>query len=115
VDFATDPLIWVSAAPELCAKFRRACPPEEDAMMYWGCWDGAAQMPWFGMILGPLAMIVALVIAGLAIAYGLRAFGLGWGSPTPARSALEILKERFARGEIDRNQYEDGKRLLSTP
>jgi putative membrane protein len=82
--------------------------------MYWGCWDGA-HVPWLGMILGPVAMIAALVIAGLLIAYALRAFGLASRGPLAGRSALDILKERFARGEIDRSQYEEAKRLLSAP
>ena len=54
-------------------------------MMYWGCWDSTAHVQWFGMMLGPIALIVALVIAGLAIAYVLRAFGPGVSGSPPAR------------------------------
>lgn len=69
-------------------------------------------MPWFGMIFGPIIMIVFLVIAvmiGLAL---MRAFGMappGWSS----RRALEILEERFAKGEIDEDEFEEKKSLLS--
>ena len=80
-------------------------------------------MPWVGMIFGPLMMIVFLVIAvliGLAL---LRAFGLGppwWhdrGGHTgreSSRRALEILEERFARGEIDKEEFEEKKASLVT-
>ena len=30
----------------------------------------------------------------------------------PAAGALDILKERFARGEINQSEYEDRRRLL---
>jgi putative membrane protein len=72
-------------------------------------WDGSAA-PWYGMIFGPIMMIGFVVLAVLIIAWLLRVFGLGW---QPGRSALDILKERFARGEINQAEYEDRKRLLS--
>jgi putative membrane protein len=31
----------------------------------------------------------------------------------PARTALDILNERFARGEIDQAEYEEKRRLIS--
>jgi putative membrane protein len=43
----------------------------------------------------------------------LRAFGLGWQSSTQEKSALDILKDRFARGEINRAEYEEHRQLLS--
>lgn len=81
-------------------------------MMYG--WSDGSSAPWYGMIFGPIMMIIFLVLTVLIIAWALRAFGLGWqsdlqGSNTP----LDTLKHRFARGEIDRAEYEDRRKLLS--
>ncbi|HEV8680238.1 MAG TPA: SHOCT domain-containing protein [Stellaceae bacterium] len=80
-------------------------------MMHWW-WDSGA-LPWFGMILGPLIMFGGLALAVLVVVYLVRALGPGPTRPDPERSALDILQERFARGEIDRAEYEDRKRTLS--
>lgn len=81
-------------------------------MMY-GWWDGASA-PWYGMIFGPITMIFFVVLTVLIIAWVLRAFGLGWQPDSqPANTPLDTLKHRFARGEIDRAEYEDRKKLLS--
>jgi len=51
----------------------------------------------------------------VALFWGLMAAVRGGGgnasSDTP-RSALEILKERYARGEIDREEFENRKKDL---
>ena len=73
-------------------------------------WWGASSAPWYGMMFGPIMMIGFVVLAVLVIAWLLRVFGLSWQQ---GHSALDILKERFARGEIDRAEYEDRKRLVS--
>jgi putative membrane protein len=82
-------------------------------MMYW--WDYGASPPWYGMFLGPLMMIIFLVVAALIIVWVVRASGAGRQSAWRRKSALDILQERFARGEIDRNEYEERKQLLSGP
>jgi putative membrane protein len=81
-------------------------------MMY-GWWDYGASPPWYGTIFGPIMMIVFPVMAALIIAWVLRAFGVGWQSSTEGKSPLEILKDRLARGEINRAEYEERKQLLS--
>ena len=80
-------------------------------MMY-GWWDSPA--PWYGMIFGPIMMIAFIVITVLIIAWALRASGLGWRADVPGGSTpLDTLKHRFARGEIDRAEYEERKKLLA--
>ncbi len=81
-------------------------------MMY-SWWDHGASPPWYGMIFGPLMMIVFIVLTALIVAWVLRALGFGWQSSAHGHSALDILNERFARGEIDRAEYEERKHLLS--
>jgi putative membrane protein len=76
-------------------------------------WDYGTSYPWFGMIFGPFVMIVFLIAAVLIIAWLIRAVTSGRRSVAPGNSALEILRERFARGEIDRAEYEERRQLLS--
>jgi putative membrane protein len=38
-----------------------------------------------------------------------------WRRDAGRQTAFEILSERFARGEIDRQEYEERKGLLSQP
>ncbi len=33
-------------------------------------------------------------------------------APPPPRTPLDILKERFAQGEIDKEEYEERRRVL---
>jgi putative membrane protein len=83
----------------------------------WGhpmMWAGG----WYGMILGPLFMILVLAVVIAAAVLIVRSLGGPWQGmvpphyPPPARTPLDILKERFARGEIDKNEFEDSRRVL---
>jgi putative membrane protein len=65
------------------------------------------------MIFGPILMIGVLVLAVVVVAWLMRALGFGSQPTLQSRSPLDILKERFARGEIDRKEYEERKALLS--
>ena len=69
------------------------------------------------MIFGPLMMIVFLAVVVMVVVLAVRWIG-GSGhaaaAPPPSgKTALDILNERFARGEIDKDEFEDRKRLLS--
>jgi len=77
-------------------------------------WGGG----WYGMIFGPIFMILVLALV-IAVAVLLVRW-LGGSSltaaphqPQPARTPLDILKERFARGEIDKQEFEERRRTLS--
>ena len=70
---------------------------------------------WYGMVLGPLFMILALAAAIAIAALLVRWLGAAWqgpASPPPGWTPLDILKERFARGEISKDEYEERRRVL---
>lgn len=63
---------------------------------------------------GLVMMLMMLVFWGLVIAaivIGLRWF-LGQGQPGRRDEAFEILRQRYARGEIDKQEFETRKRDL---
>ena len=69
---------------------------------------------WGGMILGPIMMIVFIALIVGAVVLVVRWTGLGGSVLTGgANKARNILDERFARGEIDKDDYEERKRVLS--
>jgi putative membrane protein len=82
-------------------------------MMHWWWWDYGAPMPWYGAVLGPFMMLIVIGLIVLAVAYLLRTFGRNSATAAEPISPLDILKERFARGEIDRAEYESRKQALS--
>ena len=63
---------------------------------------------WIAIVVGFLALIV------LAIRWLLRADQRGRLQPPAARSddPMEILRQRYARGEIDEEEYERRRRTL---
>lgn len=73
-------------------------------------WGGS----WHGMFIGPLVMVATIAVVVVVVILLVRWLG-GHGHPhhAPAgRTALDILKERFARGEIDKAEFEERRRVL---
>lgn len=69
---------------------------------------------WGHMIFGLLMMILFWGGIILAIIYVIRSTRSGAGSrQPPEKSPLDILNERFARGEIDKEEFEEKKKLIS--
>lgn len=82
--------------------------PYGPRMMWWG---GG----WEGMFFGPLFMVLVLAAVIAVTLLLVRRPGGSWHGttpPPPGRTALDILKERFARGEIDKADYEERRRVL---
>lgn len=76
-------------------------------------WEGG----WHWMFFGPVMMIVFIAVAVALVVLVIR-----WlGGPThgrappqaPARKEpIDILKERYAKGEIDKDEFEERRRVL---
>lgn len=69
------------------------------------------------MILGPLFMILVLALVITVAVLLVRWLAGAWHAPQPppvppTRTALEILKERYARGEIDKAEFDERRRVL---
>lgn len=68
------------------------------------------------MYFGPLMMIIfiaAIVVVVVLVVRWLGGSGHGGAPyPPPGKMPLDILKERFARGEIDKDEYVERRRVL---
>jgi putative membrane protein len=72
----------------------------------------------FGWFIGPIMMIVFIAVTVVVIVLIVRWLGGPghWPSshmhmPT-GKTALDILKERYARGEIDKQEFEERRKIL---
>ena len=92
--------------------------------MWWDCiqwwnsaWDSAVP-PWpmFLPMLWPIVMIGGVIVLVMLLLRGDRTERPPtWRRDASRQTPFEILSERFARGEIDRHEYEERKGLLSQP
>jgi putative membrane protein len=63
-------------------------------------------------VFGPFMMILFFVFCGAMIFFMMRGMMGSHGGKSDSRYALDILKQRFARGEISQAQYEEQRRVL---
>lgn len=75
-------------------------------------WGGG----WGGWFLGPIMMIVFIAFAVVVVVLLVRWLAgpghVGPAQSPPGKMPLDILKERFARGEIDKEEFEERRRVL---
>ena len=94
------------------AAMASAAWAQQNAPIYGGhMWGDGGHGGWF---LGPIMMIVFVALLVVAVVFIVRWLG---GSDLARRgpsgdAALDILKQRFARGEIDRDEFEDRRQVL---
>ena len=71
-------------------------------------WGGGWDIGVFGMVLWWILIVLGIVL----LARWLLSASPKGGALAPTGRALDILKERYARGEIDKQEYEEKKRTL---
>jgi putative membrane protein len=76
----------------------------------YGGWGPGGMMDWFG---GGLMMIVFWILLIAFIVWIVREVGGKNTHSRPESNALEILKERYAKGEIDKKEFEDKKKDIN--
>ena len=91
---------------------------------WWDCmqwWNSATDgtVPWLMFLptmLWPIVVIGGIVVLVMLLMRGGRTeTPPTWRRDAGRQTPFEILGERFARGEIDRHEYEERKELLSQP
>ena len=79
-------------------------------------WDGG----WHGWGGGLLVMALVVALVAAVVLALVRSFGGGGGNrergarDSSERDGMAILRERFARGEIDREEYEERRKVLES-
>lgn len=73
-------------------------------------WGGG----WLSMVFGSLFMILVLAAVIAVGALFVRWVSGPWHGalPPPGRTALDILKERYARGEIEKDEFDERRRVI---
>jgi putative membrane protein len=76
-------------------------------------WNGGW---WHGMFFGPIFIVLLIGLVVAIVVLLLRRSGRSITDSEPSatslKAPLDILKDRFARGEIDKDEYEEIRRLL---
>ena len=86
-------------------------------MQWWNtAWDTAMPWPMFLPMLWPTVIIGGITGLVMLVMRGRKTdIPAIWQHDARRQTPFEILGERFARGEIDRHEYEELKGVLSQP
>ncbi len=78
-------------------------------------WHGGGD--WGHMMFGPVMMLVFVAVLIVVVVLTVRWLGgAGRGAaaqPLSGKTPIDILEERYARGEIDKDEFEERRRVLS--
>lgn len=76
--------------------------------------DGMYFGPWGWLMMAFMMLFWIVVVGGIVwlVVYLTRRSGRGQGTSAPD-SALDILNQRYARGEISKDEYEQMKRDIT--
>lgn len=99
----------VVAAPLTAAVLSSSAWAAERGERYYGphMWGGG-----WHMVFGPLMMILFVAVIVVLVVLAIRWIGGGHGPAPTGRTPLDILRDRFARGEIDAAEFEERRRVL---
>ena len=70
-------------------------------------WNGYGSMPW--LYFGPVMMLIFIVICVTMMWFMMRG---GMRHRRHGNHALDILNERYARGEINQAEYQERRHVL---
>ncbi|MGM0365011.1 MAG: SHOCT domain-containing protein [Actinomycetota bacterium] len=80
--------------------------------MMWGWPTMMGGLGWIGIILGFIFFILIIIGIVLLIVWLIKRTTYPGTEPKTKNKALEVIKERYARGEISKEQYESIKKDL---
>lgn len=85
--------------------------PEGAGYAHHGMWGGG----WGGMFFGLIMMLLVIAAIVAVVVLVVRVLGgAGSGTARPSgKTPTDILEERFARGEIDAEEFEERRRVLA--
>jgi hypothetical protein len=78
-------------------------------------WTNGTSAPWYAMIFGPITMLAFHRSDGTGCRVGIESRGVAVASARRGQVCARHSQGTLCRGEIDRSEYEERKKLLSSP